>query len=59
MLDTLLYKLFYFIYQGFYTFDGPEKTKIIICKKLFPKWAAAQTLGNSIFVNYLCKLPHS
>jgi len=53
MLDNLLYKIFYFIYQGFYTFDGPEKTRIILCKKLFPKWAAAQTLGNNIFVNYL------
>lgn len=52
-LDTLLYKIFYFIYQGFYTFEGPEKTKIVLVKNLRPKWAAAQTLGNNIFVNYI------
>ncbi|MEM3368793.1 MAG: hypothetical protein QXP88_01725 [Thermoproteota archaeon] len=53
MLDNLLYKIFYFIYQGFYTFEGPEKTRIILVKDLRPKWAAAQTLGNNIFVNYM------
>lgn len=50
MTDYLLYKIFYFLYKGVYEFTGPDKTRIILAKNIFPKWAAAQTLGNNIFV---------
>jgi hypothetical protein len=50
MIDYLLYKVFYFLYKGIYEFEGPDRTRIILAKNIFPKWAAAQALGNNIFV---------
>lgn len=49
-LLNIIEKVLMLLYKPLYQFYGPENIKIVIVRKLIPKWAFAQTVGTTVFI---------